>query len=134
MSEDAGTVAKSTQPALASPTGDAVLPMLLSLLLIMAVIFAVAWAAKKLNLTPNNTGHFKLVSSMSLGGRERMVIIEVQGQQHALGVTSQSVNHLFQLDKNIEPARQPMANNALLQRLNKVFGYTPPGGAVKSNE
>jgi len=107
--------------------------MLLALLFIMLVIFAIAWVAKKLNLTPNNAEHFKLVSSMSLGGRERIVIIEVQGQQHAIGVTNQSVNHLFQLEQKIEQKPIQLGNQALVGKINKLFGYTPPTDQSKLN-
>ena len=123
----------SVSPALASPASDALMPMLLALLFIMLVIFVIAWLAKKFNLTPNNGMHFKLVSSMSLGGRERIVIIEVQGQQHAIGVTGQSVNHLFQLEKNIESVPLALGNQALVGKINKLFGYTPPADQSKPN-
>lgn len=109
-----------------TPASDALMPMLLALLLVVFVIIVIAFVAKKLNLTPNNTGHFKLVSSMSLGGRERIIIIEVQGQQHAIGVTPQNVNHLFSLENPIESKTLPMANSTLVNKINKLFGYTPP--------
>lgn len=109
-----------------SPASDALMPMLLALLLVVFAIFVIAFVAKKLNLTPNNSGHFKLISSMSLGGRERIVIIEVQGEQHAIGVTSQNVNHLFSIEKPIESVSQPLTNSPLVRRLNQLFGYTPP--------
>jgi len=127
------TLTSTSEAALSSPAGNALLPMLMALLFIMFVIFVIAWVAKKLNLTPNNSGHFKLVSTMSLGGRERIVIIEIQGQQHAIGVTSQSVNHLFQLEKNIESNSLQLKDNALVNKLNKVFGYTPPNDKSQFN-
>jgi len=132
--EDNSTAAATgAEAALSNPAGAALVPMLMALLFIMFIIFVVAWVAKKLNLTPNNTGHFKLVSSMSLGGRERIVIIEVQGQQHAIGVTSQSVNHLFTLEENIEENTLPFKDNVLLNKLNKAFGYSPPENKSQLN-
>jgi flagellar biosynthetic protein FliO len=117
--------AKTTAP-LGNQASDALLPMLLALLFIVFLIYVIAWAARKMNLAPANAQHFKLISSMSLGGRERIVIIEVQGKQHAIGVTNQSVNHLFELDENIETKSPQLTDNALVNKINKVFGYQPP--------
>jgi flagellar biosynthetic protein FliO len=110
------------------------MPMLLALLLVVFVIFCIALIAKKLNLTPNNSGHFKLISSMSLGGKERIVIIEVQGKQHAIGVTAQNVNHLFAVDTPIETKPLAMANSPLVNKINKLFGYTPPEPHVNKTQ
>ena len=106
-----------------SDASDALLPMLLALLFIVFIIYGIAWLAKRFNLTPNNTGHFKLISSMSLGGRERILIIEVQGQQHVIGVTPQNVNHLFKLEHNIENKAGSLTEGVLLNKLNSLFGY-----------
>lgn len=114
-----------TGSGLNTQTGSLV-SLLMALLFVLFVIFVVAWFAKKFNLTPASSEHFKLVSSMSLGGRERIVIIDVQGEQHAIGVTNQSVNHLFKLDNKIEKPTPTLADNNLVNKINKIFGYTPP--------
>lgn len=116
----------------AAPASDALMPMLLALLFVVFVIFAIAFVAKKMNLTPTNNNHFKLISSMSLGGRERIVIVEVQGEQHAIGVTNQSVNHLFSIENKIESKVKPMANSPMVKKLNQLFGYTPPSNGAST--
>ncbi|GHB62351.1 hypothetical protein GCM10008107_09280 [Psychrosphaera saromensis] len=120
-----------TGTGLNTQTGSLV-SMLMALLFVLFVIFVIAWFAKKFNLTPASSEHFKLVSSMSLGGRERIVIIDVQGEQHAIGVTNQSVNHLFKLDNKIEKPTQALTDNSLVNKINKVFGYTPPAKATNN--
>lgn len=100
--------------------------MILALLFVVAVIFAIAWVAKRFNLAPASSNQIKMVASSSLGGRERIVVIEIQGQQHAIGVTTQSVNHLFQLPEKLESPKTSLADNQLINKINKLFGYTPP--------
>lgn len=100
--------------------------MILALLFVVFVIFAIAWVAKRFNLAPTSSSHLKMISNSSLGGRERIVIIEIQGEQHAIGVTPQSVNHLFKLEKNIETAKVQLTGNTLVHRINKLFGYQAP--------
>lgn len=116
----------SPEQKLTGPSPENLLSLILALLFVVFVIFAIAWFAKKFNLTPISSNHFKLVSSMSLGGRERIVIIEVQGEQHAIGVTNQSVNHLFKLEQNIQAEKTDFADNQMLQKINKLFGYQAP--------
>ncbi len=125
------TAVIETSSTLRPETGN-VLSMIMGLLFVLFVIFVIAWVAKKFNLTPASSEHFKLINSMSLGGRERIVVIEVQGEQHAIGVTNQSVNHLFKLNEKIEKPEQVFATNGLINKMNKAFGYQAPEQNVNS--
>ena len=71
---------------------------------------------------------------MSLGGRERIVVIEVQGEQHAIGVTNQSVNHLFTLEKKIETHTSVLTDKPLLNKINKLFGYQAPNSTRQTKD
>ena len=95
--------------------------MLMALIGIVIFIYLIAWAAKKLNLTPNHGQHIKTVTSMSLGGRERIVIIEVQNQQYAIGVTPHSVSTLFKLDENISVKAFSRPDNKVLNKLTELL-------------
>jgi len=123
----------STEPEqkVTGPSAEGLVSMILALFFVVFVIIAIAWFAKKFNLTPVSSNHFKLISSMSLGGRERIVIIEIQGQQHAIGVTNQSVNHLFKLEQNIEKSADGLTDNQMINKINKLFGYQAPGAKSK---
>ena len=125
------TAVLETTTTLRPETGN-VLSMIMGLLFVLFVIFVIAWIAKKFNLTPASSEHFKLINSMSLGGRERIVIVEIQGEQHAIGVTNQSVNHLFKLTEKIEKPEQVFATSNLVNKINKVFGYQAPEQTVNS--
>ena len=81
---------------------ESLLPMLLGLSAILFVIFILALLMKKvtgLNVISNN---IKVIESQSLGAKEKLVIVEIQGQQHVLGVTAHSINQICQLQQNIE--------------------------------
>lgn len=93
----------------------------MALAAIIVCIYAIAWVAKKLNLTPHMNQHFKTVTSVSLGGRERIVVVELNGKQYALGVTSNSINLLFELEDNIENKAFAMQDNKLLNKLTELL-------------
>lgn len=104
-----------------NPASNAFVPMILALLFIVVVIFAIAFVAKKLNLTPHSNQHIKLVSSTSLGGRERIVIVEVQGKQHAIGVSQHNVNYLFDVPEPVEAPSLPFAQSGFADTLSKLL-------------
>jgi len=116
----------ASNPNLSSPTDGALLPMLMALIAIIVVIYVTAWVAKKFNLTPHQSNHMKTITSLSLGGRERIVIIEIQQQQYAIGVTPHSVNTLFKLDENIAPSSFSVPNNKLLNKLTELLNNELP--------
>ena len=60
----------------------------------------------------------KVVTELSLGAKERIVVIEVNGKQHLIGVTPQQVNHLLTLDDPIQmddPANAGLSFQKILQ-------------------
>lgn len=121
-----------SNPKLSSPTDGALMPMLLALVVIIIAIYGTAWIAKKFNLTPNNTQHLKTITSLSLGGRERIIIVEIQDQQYAIGVTPSSVNTLFKLDEKITPQSFSVQDNKLLNKLTDLLN-NDPSKVKKSN-
>jgi len=70
-----------------------------SLIIVLGLLFGLAWLYKKLAIKLPGSSHIKIVSSVMLGPRERILVIEVQGKQRVLGVTSNQINMLFELDQ-----------------------------------
>lgn len=68
---------------------------LLMLLVVLAVIVGLAALVRRLNMRlPGANGPLKILHSMSIGQRERLVIVEVGEQKLLLGVTTQSISVL----------------------------------------
>ncbi len=75
-----------------------VLQVMLGLVVVLGIIFSSAWLLRRFgqgSLLVNQ--HMKVVSSLSLGTRERVVMIEVGGQQILLGVAPGRISklHIF---------------------------------------
>jgi flagellar protein FliO/FliZ len=70
-----------------------------SLLIVLGLLFGLAWLYKKLAIKLPGSSHIKIISSVMLGPRERLLVIEVQGKQRVLGVTANQINMLFELDQ-----------------------------------
>ncbi len=76
----------------------------LALLAVLALVFGLGWLLKRLpgsGFRPADG--MKLVASLSVGAKERVVVVEVNGQQLLLGVTAGSINALHTLSEPLPP-------------------------------
>lgn len=100
----AGAPALAALPTVASapppppPAGGGMLQALAGLLVVVGLIFLLAWAARRIGLQRlTGSGVVKVVSSTAVGTRERVVVVEVAGSWLVLGVTASQVNTLHTL-------------------------------------
>ena len=88
-----------------SSTSALALQVSLGLAVVLVLMFALAWLAKRMRLVPGslgNQGAIRTLSVVSLGSREKLLLIQVGEEQLLLGVTSQQINCLHQLKKPID--------------------------------
>jgi len=76
--------------------------MLGGLILVLLLIFALAYLLRRFNLVPTNHSVLKTLAVTSLGQKERLVLVQVGQQQYLLGVSGQQVNLIDKLAKPIE--------------------------------
>ena len=80
-----------------------------SLALVIGLIFALAWAAKKYwrpERWAAQVGAIKILQSLNVGPKTRLMIVEVDGKRLLLGVGSESVNSLCILSDAVSSSRQ----------------------------
>jgi len=66
------------------------------LLLVLGLIFAVAWLLRKTGrFSPLATDQIKIVASRSVGSREKLVIVEVNNRGVLLGIAGGTINKLY---------------------------------------
>ncbi|MBW8185170.1 flagellar biosynthetic protein FliO [Shewanella nanhaiensis] len=105
------TAASELAPPVEKGTGmDALLNMMGGLIMVLVLIFVLAYIVKRLNLVPASNGVLKMVAATPLGQREKVVLIEVEGQQYLLGVTAQQVNLIDKLDTAVKTDPDSFAN------------------------
>lgn len=76
--------------------------MIISLLIVLALIVVSAFILKKFNLQQSSNSQMKVVSSLSLGAKERLVVVQVGKEQLLLGVGQQQVTLIKTLEEPIE--------------------------------
>lgn len=74
----------------------------LSLLLVLAAVFAAAWVVRKLRTVGKFGGNaIEIIADTALGTKDRAVLIQVGGQQLLLGVTPGQVTTLHVLPEPV---------------------------------
>lgn len=72
-----------------------------SLLMVLACIVAVAWLLRRMNLAQQGTGNLlKVIGSVAIGQRERVVLIEVNDTWLLVGVGPGQIRTLHQMEKS----------------------------------
>lgn len=92
-------------PAMAAETAartggyaGAVASMVLSLLAVIAMIFGLAWLVRRTGLQGKMLRTMKVSSAVTLGAREKVVVVTVDQRRFLLGVTGQQISLIAELD------------------------------------
>ncbi len=76
--------------------------MILSLLMVLGLIIISALVLKRFNLTQQNSNQLKVIANLSLGAKERVVVVQIGEQQLVLGVCPQQISLLKDLKTPID--------------------------------
>ena len=114
----ASLFATSTPLLAATPVGPGLLQWLLSCGLVIGFILFLGWLLRKSRLIqPMTQGPMRVLSSLPLGTRERLLVVKVGEQQILLGTTPGRISFLCQLDKPIDEQQLPQPFAAQLGKL-----------------
>jgi len=95
--------APETAKAVSAGPAAGLAQVTLSLMLVLAAVFAAAWVVRRLrNFGRPGAGAINIIADVALGTKERAVLIQVGAQQLLLGVAPGQVNTLHVL---AEPVR-----------------------------
>ena len=84
-------------------SSDYMSKLLLSLGLVVVVIFALAWLVKRFNFIPQqNQGLIKIISTLSVGSRERLALIQVGEEQLLVALSPGNISKLHCLKKPVQ--------------------------------
>ncbi|WP_163935809.1 flagellar biosynthetic protein FliO [Paraferrimonas sp. SM1919] len=81
-----------------SPT-EQLVSMLFGLIMVVGLIFALAFIVKRLNLGQMASGPIKTLAIANLGQKEKVAVIEVANKQYLIGVTAGQINLIDTLEE-----------------------------------
>ncbi|MBE8168535.1 MAG: flagellar biosynthetic protein FliO [Shewanella sp.] len=84
--------------------------MMGGLLVVLGLIFVLAYVVRKFNLAPSSNGALKTIAVAALGQKEKVVLLEVEGKQYLLGVTTHSINLIDKIEDPITVKAETFAS------------------------
>jgi len=89
-----------TIPQAPGPSTGALLQTVLALVLVLALLAGLAWAAKRYGpRVAGNSANLRMVGALNIGGRERIMVVEVGDQWIVVGASPGRVNALATMPK-----------------------------------
>ncbi|WP_341304990.1 flagellar biosynthetic protein FliO [Pseudomonas sp. TMP25] len=115
--------AQAVAPLASSGMGGQLLQLLLGLLLVIGLIFLLAWLVRRVQqIVPRGGQVINIVATQALGPRDRLVLVQVGGEQVLLGLTPGRITSLHVLKEPVSvPTAQP-ASGEFAQRLMELLG------------
>jgi len=114
---------------------DYFLQIVLSLVLVLLIIFLAAWMLRRYGRYPGVAdGNLKVLGALSVGQRERILLLQVGKEQILVGVTSSRISTLHQLPENIEAQESQPLGSSFAQRFQEALGQKKGQDNAKSEQ
>ncbi|MFI8479406.1 flagellar biosynthetic protein FliO [Pseudomonas sp. NPDC078700] len=115
--------AKAVTPMASSGITGQLIQLLFGLLLVIGLIFFLAWLMRRVQqISPRGGQAIKIVSSQALGTRDRLVLVQVGGEQVLLGLTPGRITPLHVLKDPVDSSESKPAPTEFSQRLMELLG------------
>ena len=118
------SAAATAAPAVSAGVGGQLMQLVMGLLLVLGLIFALAWLLRRVQSTGTRQGQvIELISSRALGARDRLVLVQVGNEQILLGLTPGRITPLHVLKEPVQvPDTAQKATPEFAKRLMEVLG------------
>jgi flagellar protein FliO/FliZ len=111
------------RPVPGGDIGGQLMQLLFGLLLVIGLIFALAWLLRRVQqIGPRGNQAIKLVASQTLGPRDRLLLVQVGGEQILLGISAGRITPLHVLKEPVHLAEAEPAAPEFAQRLMELLG------------
>ncbi|KAF2410771.1 flagellar protein FliO/FliZ [Pseudomonas antarctica] len=115
--------AAAAAPVVSSGIGGQLTQLVLGLLLVVGLIFVLAWLMRRVQrIGPGNGQVIEMIGSRVLGPRDRLVLVQVGEEQILLGITPGRITPLHVLKSPVEVAKTEAATPEFAQRLMELLG------------
>ena len=93
----------------------------LGLVIVLLIFFACVWFMRKMGALPTNPkGNLRVIGGISLGMREKLILVQVGEKQLVLGVTPGRIDKLLLLEGNEQLFKQPPGKQGEGEFANKL--------------
>ncbi len=118
-------------PVTAAPGMQEIGRLVLTLLVVIAAFVFLTWLLRRLggNLGSFNTGPLKIKGGLSVGPRERLVVVQVGNAHLLLGITAETITRLYELTGEEAAQFDTERTGEFALRLRKALGDRDKGSS-----
>ncbi len=114
---------QAVTPLASSGIGGQLVQLLLGLLLVIGLIFLLAWLMRRVQQSgPRGNQVIKLLASQALSPRDRLVLVQVGNEQILLGLSAGRITPLHVLKEPVQLPDGEQATPEFAQRLMELLG------------
>jgi flagellar protein FliO/FliZ len=115
--------AQTAVPLAGAGMGGQLVQLLLGLLLVIGLIFLLAWLMRRVQqIVPRGGQVIKVLATQPLGPRDRLVLVQVGSEQVLLGLTPGTITPLHVLKEAVHLPDAEPASGEFAQRLMELLG------------
>jgi len=119
----APTIAAATTPG----SVEYLLKVTFGLAVVVVLIFMIAWAFKRFGQLPLGGGEqFKVVASLVVGQRERLMVVEIGGEQVLIGVAPGQLVKLHDIKNPIDVLPRANAGSVFADKFKQALKNREP--------
>lgn len=107
-------------------TSSLLLQTLLGLTVVVCMIFAMGWLARRMNLTGlQRNQHCRILATMPVSAREKVILVDIAGQQLVLGIAPGRITTLHAFDKPVIDADKPVSTAVAVKSHSRLAAKSP---------
>ena len=99
-------------------TGSYLAQLALQLVLILAIIVGSGWLLRRFGRGVSTPGQIRVTAMRNLGGKERLVVVEIDGRYLLLGVSPGGLSTLHEFETPPEPSAEAECGGEFDRALN----------------
>jgi len=113
---------KAVKPVIDPLSGTNVVQMVVGLFLVLILVFAIAWLLRRVGgVSLTGSGALKVIAGMSMGARDRVVLLQVGDEQLLVGISPGRIQTLHVLDNPIEIEQSTASSTVFADKLSEVL-------------
>ena len=106
---------------------SSIVSVVLGMVVILLLIFVMAWAVKKMHLTPQSRHQLiNILSAVSVGQRERIALVQVGEEQFVVGIAPGRIQTLHSMQQAVDVGdTEKSANSPFAEKLGQLMRQRP---------
>ena len=88
---------------------DKIVELIVALALVIGLVLVLGWIGRRMQSNRHHSSNLRTVATVSVGSKERVLIVEADGERLLLGVTARQINMLHLLPETTQTDRDEKA-------------------------